>query len=80
MTKEDTNNLIKAAWVRNLQKRTSIPEDICETFKAWVQGLTNRASAQLTQVQGQPEQGGQQEEAPDGATAPEEGGQEEAEA
>lgn len=69
MTKEEANSIIKAAWVRSLQKRTSIPEDISETYKAWVIGLTNRASAQLTQTQGAQQQA--QGQAPEGATAPE---------
>lgn len=74
MTKEDQNAIIKDAWVRSLQKRTSIPDDIGETFKNWVIGLTRRAAQQLTQVQGGQQQNGGQ--APEGATAPEEGQQE----
>lgn len=78
MNKEETNSIIKDAMVRNLQKCTSIPEDISETYKAWVIGLTSRASTQLTQTQGAQQQQAQGQ-APEGATAPEQqgaGGQE----
>lgn len=49
MTKEQQNQYVKDALVRNLQKEVSIPEDIGETYRNWVIGLVNKSSAQLIQ-------------------------------
>ena len=62
MTKEEQNQIIKDAWVRNLQKRTDIPEDIGNVYKNWLLGKIAQASQQMMQAQqqqGQQDQGGQ---------------------
>lgn len=63
MTKEEQNQIIKDAWVRNLQKRTDIPEDIGNVYKNWLLGKIAQASQQMMQQaqqqQGQQDQGGQ---------------------
>lgn len=48
MTKEEQNQIIKDAWVRNLQKETDIPENIGEIYKNWVRSIVIQASQQLT--------------------------------
>lgn len=52
MTKEEQNQIIKDAWVRNLQKQGDIPEDIGEIYRNWVQAKVKEASSQLIQQQG----------------------------
>lgn len=54
MTKEEQNQIIKDTWTRNLQKETSIPDDIGETYKNWVRGLIQQASAQMQAVEQAP--------------------------
>lgn len=49
MTKEEQNQIIKDAWVRNLRKQDSIPEDIGDLYANWVRNLIVQANAQLTQ-------------------------------
>lgn len=60
MTKEQQNQIIKDAWVRNLQKENDIPSDIGNIYKNWLLSKINEASAQLQQP-AQPEQDQQQE-------------------
>lgn len=60
MTKEERNQIIKDAWVRNLQKKTDIPEDIGETYKLWLRGLIEQATNQLKSEQAQTAQSEQQ--------------------
>lgn len=57
MTKEEQNQIIKDAWVRNLQKRTDIPEDIGNVYKNWLLGKIAQASQQMMQAQQQNQQG-----------------------
>ncbi|MBR6135613.1 MAG: hypothetical protein IKQ22_03915 [Clostridia bacterium] len=47
MTKEQQNQIIKDAWVRNLQKEGDIPEDIAGIYKNWVLTLIQKVSDQL---------------------------------
>ena len=65
MTKEEQNQIIKDAWVRNLRKENDIPEDIGGLYVNWVRNMIAQASAQLQQSQGPQEQGqeGQLQEA-----------------
>ena len=61
MTKEEQNQIIKDAWVRNLQKTVNIPENIGNIYKNWLLGKIQQASQQMMQAQqtqGQ-QQGGQ---------------------
>ena len=60
MTKEEQNQIIKDAWVRNLQKEDDIPSDIGEIYKNWLLGKIQQASSQLTQPA--PEQQEQQDQ------------------
>lgn len=78
MTKEDQNQIIKDAWVRNLQKKEDIPEDIGQTFRNWVLGLIKKSNGQLTQMQGPQDKDQQQSEGQqqNQAQAPEQGQQE----
>lgn len=62
MTKEEQNKIIKDAMVRNLQKEEDIPESIGDTYRNWLAGKIQQASAQLQQP-AQPEQEQQQQEA-----------------
>ena len=68
MTKEDQNQIIKDAWVRNLQKENDIPENVGEIYRNWVLGKVQQASAQLQQP-AQPEQGQQGNEGEEQQTA-----------
>lgn len=70
MTKEEQNQIIKDAWVRNLQKENDIPTDIGQIYENWVLGKIQEAQQQLLQPQqaqeaqqgqGQQTQGEQQE-------------------
>lgn len=62
MTKEEQNQIIKDALVRNLQKENDIPADIGNIYKNWLLGKIKQASDQLMQTQGpQEEQEGQNE-------------------
>lgn len=47
MTKEEQNQIIKDAWVRNLQKEGNIPEDIAGIYRNWVLTLIQKVSDQL---------------------------------
>ena len=73
MTKEEQNQIIKDAWVRNLQKETDIPEDIGNIYRNWVLAKIQEASAQLIQTQGpapeqqQSQEQGQQEQPQEGS-------------
>ena len=58
MTKEEQNQIIKDAMVRNLQKEDDIPESIGDTYRNWLAGKIQQASAQLQQ----PEQEQQQQQ------------------
>lgn len=62
MTKEEQNQIIKDAMVRNLQKEEDIPESIGDTYRNWLAGKIQQASVQLQQP-AQPEQEQQQQEA-----------------
>lgn len=63
MTKEEQNQIIKDAWVRNLQKEKGIPEDIGNIYRNWLLGKIKQASDQLKQTQGPQDQGnGEQEQ------------------
>ena len=63
MTKEEQNQIIKDAWVRNLQKEKDIPEDIGNVYRNWLLGKIKQASDQLKQTQGPQDQGnGEQEQ------------------
>ena len=57
MTKEEQNTIIKEAWVRNLQKKTEIPEDIGNVYKNWLLGKIAQASQQMQQQAQQSQQG-----------------------
>jgi len=54
MTKEEQNQIIKDAWVRNLRKENDIPNDIGNIYKNWVIGKVKAASAQLKEPVEQP--------------------------
>jgi len=60
MTKEEMNGIIKAAWVRNLQKEDDIPTDIGRTYKNWLRGLIQQAQGMLQQAAQPPQQEQQQ--------------------
>lgn len=60
MTKEEMNEIIKAAWVRNLQKEDDIPTDIGRTYKNWLRGLIQQAQGMLQQAAQPPQQEQQQ--------------------
>ena len=63
MTKEEQNQIIKDAWVHNLQKEKDIPEDIGNIYRNWLLGKIKQASDQLKQTQGPQDQGnGEQEQ------------------
>jgi len=62
MTKEEMNNIIKQAWVRNLQKEDDIPSDIGKTYKNWLRGLIQQAQGMLQQAAQPPQQEQQQEQ------------------
>jgi len=47
MTKEEQNQIIKDAWVRNLQKEGDIPESISLIYENWVLSLIQKVSSQL---------------------------------
>ena len=51
MTKEEQNQIIKDAWVRNLQKTVNIPENIGNIYKNWLLGKIQQASQQMMQAQ-----------------------------
>lgn len=55
MTKEEQNQIIKDAWVRNLQKENDIPTDIGQIYENWVLGKIQEAQQQLLQPQQQQE-------------------------
>ena len=56
ITKEEQNQIIKDAWVRNLQKQDNIPEDVGTIYRNWVLGKIKEAGTQLVQTQGPVEQ------------------------
>lgn len=63
MTKEEQNQVIKDAWVHNLQKEKDIPEDVGNIYRNWLLGKIKQASDQLKQAQGPQDQGnGEQEQ------------------
>lgn len=62
MTKEEQNQIIKDAWVRNLQKEKDIPEDIGNIYRNWLLGKIKQASDQLKQTQGPQDQGNEEQE------------------
>lgn len=47
MTKEEQNQIIKDALVRNLRKETEIPDDIGNIYKNWLLGKIQQAAPQL---------------------------------
>lgn len=47
MTKEEQNQIIKDALVRNLRKETEIPDDIGSIYKNWLLGKIQQAAPQL---------------------------------
>ena len=57
MTKEEVNQIIKDAMVRNLQKETKIPEDIGRTYRNWLYGKIQQATDMLKQQQSSARQG-----------------------
>lgn len=61
MTKEEQNQIIKDAWVRNLQKEKDIPEDIGNIYRNWLLGKIKQASDQLKQTQGPQDQGNEEQ-------------------
>lgn len=70
MTKEEQNQIIKDAWVRNLKKETDIPTDIGQLYENWVLVKIQEAQQQLLQPQqqqeaqqNQPQGQGEQQEA-----------------
>lgn len=63
MTKEEQNQIIKDAWVRNLQKSVNIPENIGNVYKNWLLGKIKQASQQMMQSQQQAQQQPQQAQA-----------------
>ena len=62
MTKEEQNQIIKDAWVHNLQKEKDIPEDIGNIYRNWLLGKIKQASDQLKQTQGPQDQGNEEQE------------------
>lgn len=63
MTKERQNEIIKEAWVRNLQAEKDIPESVGYTYSLWIQGLIKQAAGILS-TSGQPQQTQQNTQAP----------------
>ena len=61
MTKEEQNQIIKDALMRNLRKNDSIPDNLGDLYENWLTGKIRQASEQLVQQQGPQEQGQQQE-------------------
>ena len=61
MTKEEQNQIIKDALVRNLQKEKDIPEDIGNIYRNWLLGKIKQASDQLKQTQGPQDQGNEEQ-------------------
>ena len=61
MTKEEQNQIIKDAWVRNLQKEKDIPEDVGNIYRNWLLGKVKQASDQLKQTQGPQDQGNEEQ-------------------
>ncbi len=61
MTKEEQNQIIKDAWVRNLQKEKDIPEDVGNIYRNWLLGKIKQASDQLKQTQGPQDQGNEEQ-------------------
>ena len=61
MTKEEQNQIIKDAWVRNLQKEKDIPEGIGNIYRNWLLGKIKQASDQLKQTQGPQDQGNEEQ-------------------
>ena len=59
MTKEEQNQIIKDAWVRNLQKKVDIPTDVGTLYKNWLLGKITQASQQMMQAPQQPQGQGQ---------------------
>lgn len=53
MTKEAQNQIIKDAWVRNLQKNNDIPKDIGNLYTNWLRGVIMNAMQQQTAKQQQ---------------------------
>lgn len=62
MTKEEMNQVIKDAMVRNLRKETDIPDDIGSKYKNWVLGKVQLANAQLKEQATQQAQAQTQEQ------------------
>lgn len=60
MTKEEQNQIIKDAWVRNLQKENDIPTDIGQLYENWVLVKIQEAQQQLLQPQQQAQGQGQE--------------------
>lgn len=56
MTREEMNDIIKQAWVRNLQKEDDIPSDIGKTYKNWLRGIIQQAQGMLQQASQPPQQ------------------------
>lgn len=56
MTREEMNDIIKQAWVRNLQKEDDIPSDIGKTYKNWLRGIIQQAQGMLQQSSQPPQQ------------------------
>ena len=61
MTKEEQNQIIKDALVRNLQKEKDIPEDVGNIYRNWLLGKIKQASDQLKQTQGPQDQGNEEQ-------------------
>lgn len=74
MTKVDIIQMMKDAWARALMDEKDLREDMADAYAAWVQGLIQKATLELSgvqQAQGQSEGGAQEGAAPPEGGAPE---------
>lgn len=60
MTKERQNQIVKDAMARSLRKRGSIPEDIGDTYRNWLNGVIRGATAQLVEPEAKPQMQGRE--------------------
>lgn len=73
MTRVDIIQMMKDAWARALMDEKDLREDMADAYAAWVQGLIQKATLELSgaQAQGQGESSAQEGAAPPEGGAPE---------
>lgn len=62
MTLAEQNQIIRDAWVRNLQKQGNIPEDLGTIYKNWLKEKIKQAAEQLVEKQPESQQNEQSQQ------------------